>query len=125
MPQCYLGMEVIGLSGTKKPMEALCEQVRKIASQMDVLRPRRDKAHEMAAKWLEKSRQLDEQYHGLSERIAGLNGHIRMMDFGATHYQVISEPGQWSYIRFFDADGKLVRDPEWYNADGSLKNGGH
>lgn len=53
----------------------------------------------------------DEMYdrrHKISEKIAGINGHLQYTEWGATKYEVSGE-----YIRFFDDDGNEVRNPRY------------
>jgi len=97
---------------SKKSMNELRERANEIASKMNVLRPKADRAHELAAKWAERARQLDDKMHHHSEVIAGLNGHLAMGEFGATQYEIIRD-GQYSIIRFYNDAGEEIRNPHW------------
>ena len=96
----------------RKSLSVLEEKASKIAGQMEKIKPKVDKARELANKWATRAVTLAQQYHTLSEKIAGLNGHLAMREFGAAQYEIIKD-GQWSTIKFYNDQGEEVRNPNW------------
>ena len=88
-------------------MEVLVEQKRKIETKMTKMQPRIDKAHQMAEKWAMRAEELDAEYHQMSEKVAGLNGHLYYAQFGAVQYEINDH-----VIKFYDQAGSEVQDPE-------------
>jgi len=99
----------------RKSLTMLEERASRMAGRMGKIKPKVDKARELANKWAARAETLAEQYHTLSEKIAGLNGHLAMREFGATQYEIIKD-GQWSTIKFYNDQGEEVRNPDWPQA---------
>lgn len=91
----------------RKPMEVLAEQKRKVEIKIAKMRPKVDRAHQMAEKWAMRAEELDAEYHQMSEKMAGLNGHLYYAQLGAVQYEINDH-----VIKFYDQAGNEVQNPE-------------
>lgn len=57
--------------------------------------------------------EMYERQNQISEKIAGLNGLLHYIEFGATRFETIKSEDGYDYIRFYDDDGNEVRDPRY------------
>lgn len=91
----------------KKSLNVYEEKKAKLTLKHNKLQAKLDKVTERAEKLVAKQKELKEKAWKLSERIAGINGHLSMKKLGATHFEV-----REGCIYFFDDAGKEIKEVE-------------
>jgi uncharacterized coiled-coil DUF342 family protein len=95
--------------GRKVPLAKMVEQAKRINAKLAPLEARKEQIEEMITELREKVNAITDQTNELYQIRAGLNGHISMMELGATHYRTGKTDRGWDYIEFFNEAGEQVR----------------
>ena len=108
---------------TSKSMSQLRNEVQRLGLMFQQVQRKSERAHAMAARWAAKARVLDAKAHELSERAAGIRGHLEYEALGAVEMRVVKTTMGWAYCEFYDAMGRRVRSPEEIAAQKILDTG--